>query len=134
MLDCTKYTLSRSHSLVTMGSRQHLTYIDKVQEKALHLVYSLKRTTNQERCQEVELETLEEWRSSQDMTQTFKILNGVDSINYEIFFYEKGRITKYKAGRQSIECSVADLIWFRTRSRSNLTTQTSPDLDPGHTL
>jgi hypothetical protein len=59
----------------------NISLIDKVQEKALHLVYSLKRTTNQERCQEIELETLEEWRSSQDMTQTFKILNGVDSIN-----------------------------------------------------
>jgi hypothetical protein len=46
----------------------------------------LKGATYQKKCQEVGLETHEERRKPQDMTQMLKILKGVDSVNCKIFF------------------------------------------------
>ncbi len=60
-----------------------ISVMEQVQVKALRSVAGLKGTTFLERCREVDLETLEESRKSQDMTQTFKILKGIDRVKEE---------------------------------------------------
>ena len=49
----------------------------------------MKGMTYLERCQEAGLETLEERRNTQDMTQTFKIMKGIDKVDREIFFNKR---------------------------------------------
>jgi hypothetical protein len=57
-------------------------------------VAGLKGTTYLERCREVDLETLEERRKSQDMTQTFKILKGIDRVRKETLFTRVSRLQR----------------------------------------
>jgi hypothetical protein len=71
-----------------------ISVLEQVQEKALRSVSGLKGTTYLERCREVDLETLEERRKSQDMTQTFKILKGIDRVREETLFTRVSRLQR----------------------------------------
>ncbi len=75
-----------------------ISVLEQVQEKALRSVAGLKGTTYLERCREVDLETLEERRKSQNMTQTFKILKGIDRVKEETLFT---RMSSLKQTRQA---------------------------------
>jgi hypothetical protein len=56
--------------------------LEKVQEKAINAISGLKATTYLEKCKELGIESLEEWRDRHDMLQTYKILNGVGNIDH----------------------------------------------------
>jgi hypothetical protein len=73
--------------LVTVDAKRHL----KVQERALRSVTGLKGTSYSERCKEAGLQTLESRRGDQDLSQTFKILKGIDKVKKENFFDEMQR-------------------------------------------
>jgi hypothetical protein len=60
--------------------------LERVQEKALKNTTGLMGRTYEERCKEVSLETLERRRQIQDMSQTFKILKGVDRVEPDQLF------------------------------------------------
>lgn len=60
--------------------------LEKVQEKVLRMTAGLKEREYKDRCKEVGLETLEERRTVNDLTETYKILTGVDKINPEKLF------------------------------------------------
>jgi hypothetical protein len=60
--------------------------LEAVQIKAVKWVTGLEGDTYEDRCKELGLQTLEARRWEQDMTQTYKILHGVGSIDESSFF------------------------------------------------
>ena len=50
------------------------------------MVAGLAGSTYEERCQELNLETLEKRRWNQDMKQTFKIMRGIDKLDRQKIF------------------------------------------------
>ncbi len=72
--------------------------LEKVQEKALRMTTGLKGNTYEERCKEVGLNTLQERRKVQDLTQVFKILKGINKVEPEQIF---GRRRENQYTRQS---------------------------------
>jgi hypothetical protein len=64
----------------------------------------LEGETYEERCKEAGIDTLERGRCLQDMTQTFKILKGINKVNSENLFQlaEVGRRTSATAGHLNL--------------------------------
>jgi hypothetical protein len=74
--------------------------------------------TYEEKCRELDTETLETRRESQDMIQTFKFINGVGNINIENLFTKmdsRDQIrTRQATGKDNLRTLVA-----RTDIRKN---------------
>ena len=63
--------------------------IEKVQIRAVNCISGL-QGTYEEKCKELDLDTLEERRRKQDLLQTYKICNGKDRIKPELLFTRVG--------------------------------------------
>jgi hypothetical protein len=64
----------------------------------------LEGETYEERCKEAGIDTLERRRYLQDMTQTFKILKGINKVSSENLFHlaEVGRRTRATVGHLNL--------------------------------
>ena len=60
--------------------------LEDVQISAVKMVSGLKSKDYQGRLAELGLTTLEERRKEMDLVQTFKIVNGIDKVNSQIWF------------------------------------------------
>lgn len=60
--------------------------LEKVQKKAVFMISGLKETTYEGRLKELKLLSLENRRLRADLIQTYKILNGLDSVNPDTWF------------------------------------------------
>ncbi len=60
--------------------------LEKVQQKAVKMVAGLSERTYEGRCAELGLDTLEERRRKQDLTQAFKIIRGMDKTDASSLF------------------------------------------------
>jgi hypothetical protein len=77
--------------------------IEKVQEKAVGMVSGLKGKSYEEKCKELELETLQERRKVADMAQVFKLVHGIDKISrIDIFQHVPEGRTRLAADRLNI--------------------------------
>ena len=60
--------------------------LEKVQRKAVSMISGLRSVSYEEKLKELNLLSLERRRLRADLIQTFKILNGIDSVNPETWF------------------------------------------------
>jgi hypothetical protein len=60
--------------------------LERVQERAINAISGMPGLSYIEKCQELDIETLEARRDSQDMIQTYKFINGVGKINWGTLF------------------------------------------------
>ena len=60
--------------------------LEKVQRKAVPMISGLRSVSYEEKLKELNLLSLERRRLRADLIQTFKILNGIDSVNPETWF------------------------------------------------
>ncbi len=60
--------------------------LENVQKKAVKMVAGLSGESYEERCIELELDSLEKRRWDQDMRQTFKIIRGIDKLDKDKLF------------------------------------------------
>jgi hypothetical protein len=75
----------------SLWTQSDISLIEKVKERALRSVTGLKGTSYSDRYKEAGLQTLESRRGDQDLSQTFKILKGIDKVKKENFFVEMRR-------------------------------------------
>jgi hypothetical protein len=54
--------------------------LEIVQERAVKMILGLKSQDYNERCEELNLETLQERRKKQDMSQVYKLVHNIDKI------------------------------------------------------
>ena len=81
--------------------------IEKIQIRAVNMVSGLTGSTYEEKCRELGLQTLEERRNQQDLTQAHKILTGKDKVNPEILFEKvrtrPGPVTRERGDADNLE-------------------------------
>ena len=61
--------------------------LEKVQKRAVNMVAGLRSKNYADKLKEVGLTSLKDRRSRGDMIQTFQIINEVDNVEAETFFY-----------------------------------------------
>jgi len=66
--------------------RSDIDIIETVQKRAVNMVPGLHVNTYEEKCKKLKIDTLEERRIKQDLTQVFKIMKNVDEITPERIF------------------------------------------------
>jgi hypothetical protein len=92
--------------------------LEKVQERAVNAMPGMQGMSYEEKCQRLELETLETRRECQDMIQTYKFINGVGGLNCEGLLTKvdtgENRRTRQSAGKDNLRRQVA-----RTEIRKN---------------
>ena len=66
--------------------RKDIYMLEKIQRRATKLIPGQRDLTYEERSKECELTTLETRRLRGDLIEVFKILNGYENIDYNIFF------------------------------------------------
>ena len=77
--------------------------LEDVQISAVKMVSGLKAKDYQGRLAELGLTTLEERRKEMDLVQTFKIVNGIDKVNSQIWFEKAvNRGTRGSSGLDNI--------------------------------
>ena len=73
--------------------------IENVQKRAVNVISGLTGTTYEEKCRELGLDTLEDRRNKQDLTQAYKILSGKDNVRPDLLFKQIGdepvRMTRF---------------------------------------
>ena len=75
--------------------RKDVDMLEKIQRRATKLIPGLRDLTYEERLNECGLTTLETRRLRGDQIEVFKILNGYENIDYNIFFeIKEGKITR----------------------------------------
>ena len=84
-------SLVRPHLEYAMHSwcpyyRKDIEEVEKVQRRMTRLVPELKGYDYEERCKQLEITPLEKRRQRGDLIETYKILSGMENIDYEIFF------------------------------------------------
>jgi hypothetical protein len=85
--------------------------LEKVQEKAINAISGMTGLSYMEKCKELDIETLETRRDSQDMIQTFKFLHGVGNINTDQLFMKMNAIdqigTRLARGKDNLRTQIA---------------------------
>jgi hypothetical protein len=71
--------------------------LENVQKKFVNMIAGLKPGTYEDKCREVGLETLEERREVQDLAQTYKMIQGKEKLNKELFSHVDGGRTRQDA-------------------------------------
>jgi hypothetical protein len=71
--------------MVTMAGRRQ-SIVGAGTDKAIHAVSGMVSLTYEEKCRELDIETLEVRREQQDLLLTYKILNGIGNIEYDGLF------------------------------------------------
>jgi hypothetical protein len=72
-----------SFPMHNLGDKESL---EKVQRRAISMISGLRSQQYEEKLRELGLCSLDERRHQLDMTQTFKILKGVDNVNKSTWF------------------------------------------------
>ena len=67
-------------------SMADINLLEKVQSRAVNMVSGLKGETYEEKCRELQLDTLEQRRKNQDLAQAYKIMSGKDKVNPDLLF------------------------------------------------
>ena len=93
--------------------------LEKVQKRAIMMVFGLGQQNYEERLKSLGLTTLKERRIETDMVETFKILTGVSKVDQNIWFTphtaaEGGRVTRQAANPLSLRPPAARLEIRRT--------------------
>jgi hypothetical protein len=93
--------------------------IEKVQEKAVGMISGLKGEDYEEKCKELKIETLQERRRINDMTQVYKLVSGRDRIErVRLFNHVQAGRTRMAADPLNIRQDYA-----RTDTRMNFFSQ-----------
>ena len=67
--------------------------LEAVQKKVVKMVAGLDGETYEDRCKELNLDSLEKRRTDQDLKQTFKILQGIDKLDHnKLFKFRQGNV------------------------------------------
>jgi hypothetical protein len=74
--------------------KKDITKLEKVQKRALNMIVELKGLTYIEKLKALDLFSLEKRRTRGDLIETFKILNGIDKVDSEIFFTKSSTNTR----------------------------------------
>ena len=87
--------------------------LEKVQKRAINMIYGLRSSLYTDKLIEVGLESLENRRTKSDMVEIYKILSGHDKINTPLF--------EYDSNLMNLRCHSRKLRGklFRTESRRN---------------
>jgi hypothetical protein len=84
--------------------------IEKVQEKAVGMISGLKGKTYAEKCEELNLESLEDRRKINDMAQVYRLVHGIDKIDrVQIFKHVQAGRTRLSADPLNIRPDTARL-------------------------
>ena len=75
--------------------RKDVHMLEKIQRRATKLIPELRDQTYEERLKECGLTTLDTRRLRRDQIEVFKILNGYENIDSNIFFKIKGTTTRW---------------------------------------
>ena len=81
--------------------------LEKVQKRAVKLVTGLQAKTYEEKLSEIGISALLERRVKNDMVQTYKIINGIDRIDYKIRFNLVGQTPHMQTRNTAYEKSIA---------------------------
>ena len=80
---------------LSQTTRKDVDMLEKIQRRATKLIPGLRDLTYEERLNECGLTTLETRRLRGDQIEVFKILNGYENIDYNIFFeIKESKITR----------------------------------------
>ena len=78
---------------------QDIDVLDKVQRRAINLTNGLQGLTYEEKLVELGITSLKATRTRIDLIQTFKILKGIDRVDYNTYFFTAGhevtRVTRH---------------------------------------
>ena len=70
----------------SISQERHIDMLEKIQRRATQLIPGLRDLTDEERLKECGLTTLETLRLRGDQIEVFKIFNGYENIDSNIFF------------------------------------------------
>jgi hypothetical protein len=79
--------------------------LERVQEKAINAISGMAGLNYEEKCRQLNIETLEMRREQQDLVLTYKILNGIGNIDYSGLFTKiqrTGARTRLAAGYDNL--------------------------------
>jgi hypothetical protein len=79
--------------------------LERVQEKAINAISGMVGLNYEEKCRQLNIETLEMRREQQDLVLTYKILNGIGNIDYSGLFTKiqrTGARTRLAAGYDNL--------------------------------
>ena len=82
--------------MVPMASHK---VMESIQRKAINMISGLRASSYEEKLTELGLESLTERRLRLDMLQTFKILKGIDNVDYTKWFQTYGDIAQRRTTR-----------------------------------
>jgi ribonucleases P/MRP protein subunit RPP40 len=84
--------------------------LENVQKKFINMVAGLPQLTYEEKCRELDMDTLEERRKIQDMTQAYKMIQGKEKlIRNELFNHVDGGRTRQDADNLNLKKGPARL-------------------------
>jgi hypothetical protein len=93
--------------------------LENVQKKFVNMIAGLQQGSYEEKCKELDLETLEERRNVQDMAQTYKMLQGKEKYRRnQLFNHVNGGRTRQDADTLNIKLGNS-----RLETRKNFFTQ-----------
>ena len=93
--------------------KKDISELEKVQRRMTRLVPELRDLDYEERCIRLGLTTLEKRRKRGDLIETYKILNGMENVDYRAFFELSTTRTRLNS------CKIKKRGQWRTLARAN---------------
>ena len=87
--------------------------LEKVQKRAVNLVTGLQAKTYEDKLSEIGISTLLERRVKNDMVQTYKIINGIDRVDFKIWFNLVGQTSHMQTRNTTYE---KNIVAYRSRT------------------
>ena len=107
--------------------RKDVDMLEKIQRRATKLIPGLRDLTYEERLKECGLTTLETRRLRGDQIEVFKILNGYENIDSNIFFeIKESKITRghnYTLVKNKVDWTLESILFHRGPSMYGITYQ-----------
>ena len=107
--------------------RKYVDMLDKIQRRATKLIPGLRDLTYEERLKECGLTTLETRRLRGDQIEVFKILNGYENIDSNIFFeIKESKITRghiYTLVKNKVDWTLESILFHTGPSMYGITYQ-----------